>query len=185
LYFASIHRNNFIRMEIEGSLRNPDGTIMYYTSDNDTDSSDSLQLFSDGILSPSSNSFLELYRIACQYVKENKNYEILVLIPQINQFPVLPPIMHLLFGCTLFKLGRIGGALREVSMAIELETVQKRKECSIKTLIDLFRQLGMKEHATACFGELLFNSARTPDEENTLIYERQLSKLLLEPLTKR
>lgn len=168
-------------MNVQGSSGN-NGTdgMYYYSSDTDSNSMDLVQL-----LSPASNSYRELFSKACQYIKENKHYEILVMIPDILQFPVLPPVMHLLFGCTLFRLGRIGGALREVSLAIEMETDQTRKDSSIKTLTGLFKQLGMKEQATACFSELLFTSSINPDDKNTTLYERQLAHLILDPMEKR
>lgn len=83
--------------------------------------------------------------------KEANDWGVLAMIPLLTE---APPLIHFLVGCTLFRLNRIGGALRHLSIAIELEF--DRREEFILHLIGFLRRLGMTEQVIQCFGEVIW-----------------------------
>jgi tetratricopeptide (TPR) repeat protein len=120
----------------------------------------------------------------------NEYYEILTLIPSLNKYPNLPASARIIISLTLFKLGRVGPALRELSITIEISTNQAEKEKLIKYLIQIFKTLGLLECAVYSFEELINmarldllisseNEAKVPRiQERVDRYESELNKYL-------
>ncbi|ODV78658.1 uncharacterized protein CANTADRAFT_29890, partial [Suhomyces tanzawaensis NRRL Y-17324] len=88
-----------------------------------------------------------------QHHKDGNTYLVLALMPNFRISSL--PLIHFVFGLTLFKLGRIGGALREVSLSIELEDDLEEREKYIRHLMKFFKKLGMLDEAVSCFGEII------------------------------
>lgn len=120
----------------------------------------------------------------------NEYYEILTLIPSLNKYLNLPTSARIIISLTLFKLGRVGPALRELSLTIEISTNQAEKEKLIKYLIQIFKTLGLLEFAVYSFEELISmakldllisseNEAKVPRiQERVNRYESELNKYL-------
>lgn len=120
----------------------------------------------------------------------NDYYEILTLIPSLNKYLNLPMSARIIISLTLFKLGRVGPALRELSITIEISTNQTEKEKLIKYLIQIFKNLGMLECAVSSFDELIDmakldllisseNEAKVPRiQERVERYECELNKYM-------
>ncbi|CAI5758299.1 unnamed protein product [Candida verbasci] len=82
--------------------------------------------------------------------------EILFLLPKIFTFDEIAPVMHLIIGCTLIKLGRSTAGLREVGYAICKAQDDKTRKEFLKTLAFAFIQyLNDPVMAKNCLGEYM------------------------------
>ncbi|KAK6457016.1 uncharacterized protein RJT20DRAFT_127144 [Scheffersomyces xylosifermentans] len=124
-------------------------------SDDDIADSWSDELTDPNSASPEVDSNLVLFRQVALLYKNHNYMEILTLMPSLNTNIALPPAIHLMLSTSLFRLGRIGGGLREMSLAIELESSSARREKYIRSLVGFFRSIGMQEQACACFNEII------------------------------
>lgn len=102
-----------------------------------------------------SSNILRVSQDLSKLFNANKYHEILTLIPSINRYLNLTVSARVIISLTLFKLGRVSAALRELSLAIEISTNQVEKEKLIKYLIQLFRTLGMFDCVISSFQELI------------------------------
>lgn len=87
--------------------------------------------------------------------KQKEIHKVLILLSSIQKYSYIPPNIHYIIGCSLLILGRVNGALRELALSIELQTDLEIKEKYICSLINVFKCLGMKNNAIACYGEVI------------------------------
>lgn len=124
----------------------------------DSNSEDSLGLEAGIFDNPGLDDDYDITTIArdiSSLFKQNNFFGILSLVPTLHKFHVLPASMRIIIALTLFILGRVGGALREVSLVIETENDPADRERYIQCLICFFQQLEMPERAYACFEEII------------------------------
>lgn len=95
------------------------------------------------------------YKEIINLCQQENHYGVLARMSSVRKSAMVPPLVHFLLGCTLFNLGRVGGALREVSLAIELQPSLEKREQYIRTLARYLYSLGMTEKTIACFGEII------------------------------
>lgn len=137
-----------------------------------------------------SSNILRVSHDLSKLFNANEYYEILTLIPSLNKYLNLPTSARIIISLTLFKLGRVGPALRELSITIEISTNQSEKEKLIKYLVQIFKKLGLLEFAVYSFEELIDmakldllisseNEAKVPRiQERVNRYESELNKYL-------
>ena len=138
----------------------------------------------------SSSNIIRVSQDLSKLFNANEYYEILTLIPSLNKYLNLPASARVIISLTLFKLGRVGPALRELSITIEISTNQTEKEKLIKYLIQIFKTLELVECAIYSFEELINmakldllisseNEAKVPRiQERIDRYESELNKYL-------
>ncbi|CUM51817.1 unnamed protein product [Debaryomyces tyrocola] len=138
----------------------------------------------------SSSNIIRVSQDLSKLFNANEYYEILTLIPSLNKYLNLPASARIIISLTLFKLGRVGPALRELSITIEISTNQAEKEKLIKYLIQIFKTLGLLECAVYSFEELINmakldllisseNEAKVPRiQERVDRYESELNEYL-------
>lgn len=137
--------------------------------------SDELTEPNSSATSPRIDPNIVLYSHIAFLYEQRKFYELLASIPNINTNSLLPLEIHLMLACTLFRLGRITGGLREMSLAIELEPIYYKREKYIKTLSQFFNKIGMKEEAVSCFGEIIHMAKAEALKKNDGEHGQQMS----------
>ncbi|KAG2734199.1 hypothetical protein G9P44_002205 [Scheffersomyces stipitis] len=137
--------------------------------------SDELTEPNSSATSPRIDPNIVLYSHIAFLYEQRKFYELLASIPNINTNSSLPSEIHLMLACTLFRLGRIMGGLREMSLAIELEPIYYKREKYIKTLSQFFNKIGMKEEAVSCFGEIIHMAKAEALKKNDGEHGQQMS----------
>lgn len=90
-----------------------------------------------------------------QYYNNGDFFHVISMARSLNLISCSSPSVHFYISLTLFKLGRIAGALREISLAIENEPSPMIREYIITNLIDFFKEIGMNDKAVACFAEII------------------------------
>lgn len=86
---------------------------------------------------------------------EKKYYAILTVLPKLHKFQILPSSIRIIIALTLFILGRIGGALRELFLLIEMELDPNRTERYIQCASSLFEKLNITEQTRANFNDAI------------------------------
>lgn len=116
-----------------------------------------LQLDEDHNFSNSSEvkSSVKLYSQLRQFYNEGNFSEIMFLLPQISQLNIIPPIFHLIIGCTMVHFGRLSSAFREVGVGICLAPNEVERKEFIKVLAFIYADLNDKDSAMGCLGEIL------------------------------
>lgn len=124
------------------------------------------------------------------YLFMSRNYyEILTMIPSLGNNSNLPIIGRVVLSLTLFKLGRIDAALRELAITIEITSVSTERVKLIKYLIFILKPLGMFSRVISCYKELIYFaklellSNRTPELDATIRcqiseYENNIQSLM-------
>lgn len=93
------------------------------------------------------NSFVSLF-------KQEKYFEILIILPKLNPFSRILPSLRLIIALTLFHLGRFDACLRELAIGIETEYNLVEKERLIHYLCRVLKSLNLDHHVSHCLGEL-------------------------------
>ncbi|KAI5953050.1 hypothetical protein KGF57_004042 [Candida theae] len=88
------------------------------------------------------------------YNEENFN-EIMFLLPEVSQLNTVPPIFHLIIGCTMTHFGRLQSAFREIGVSICLATNDSDRKEFIKVLAYTYADLNDQDSAMGCLGEVL------------------------------
>ena len=96
-----------------------------------------------------------LYSQLRRYYNDGNFIEIMFLLPQISQLNIVPPIFHLIIGCTMVHFGRLSSAFREIGVAICLAPNEADKKEFIKVLAFTYADLNDKDSAMGCLGEIL------------------------------
>ena len=100
-------------------------------------------------------SSVKLYSQLRQFYNEGNFSEIMFLLPQISQLNIIPPIFHLIIGCTMVHFGRLSSAFREVGVGICLAPNEVERKEFIKVLAFIYADLNDKDSAMGCLGEIL------------------------------
>lgn len=98
---------------------------------------------------------VKLYSLLRQFYNEGNYNEIMFLLPQISRLNIIPPIFHLIIGCTMVHFGRLSSAFREIGVAICLAPNEVDRKEFIKVLAFTYADLNDKFSAMGCLGEIL------------------------------
>lgn len=86
--------------------------------------------------------------------KQEKYFEILTILPNLNPFSRILPSLRLIIALTLFHLGRFDSCLRELAVCIETEDNLLEQERLIHYLCRVLKSLNLNHHVSHCLGEL-------------------------------
>lgn len=115
-------------------------------------------------------------KISSLYQQKNF-FGILALLPKLKKFLILSSSIRIIVALTLFILGRIGGALREVSLLIEMENNPIKIRRYIQCVSCLFEKLDFSEKEYESLDEIL-NIALKKQSIN-LIEKLDMVKLMI------
>lgn len=96
---------------------------------------------------------------------------ILFLLPtlfQYNYVPGIPGKTRIIIGSTLFRLGRVKPALREIMVTIELEPRERVRKSYLGVLALVVSDMDKKEDAIACLGEVIDLMKRHTEKQEDL-----------------
>ncbi|KAK6201279.1 uncharacterized protein RJT21DRAFT_113912 [Scheffersomyces amazonensis] len=113
------------------------------------------------------------------YYKDGKLFEILTVIPYFQNLVSIPPSLRFIFALTLYRLGRMKPALREMALAIELEFVPDKKHMYISHLQSMFISANKRDNAMMCSGEIMIES-QAELMENDYQVDTNISNMLME-----
>ncbi|KAI5962850.1 hypothetical protein CANMA_003625 [Candida margitis] len=103
---------------------------------------------------------IRLYSQMRQLYNENNFVEIMFLLPHISQLNIIPPIFHLIIGCTMVHFGRLTSGFREIGVAICLAPNEIDRKEFITVLAYTYADLNDRDSAMGCLGEILDISRR-------------------------
>ncbi|RCK57986.1 hypothetical protein Cantr_06532 [Candida viswanathii] len=101
------------------------------------------------------NTLKETYTELCSLFKQHNYNGILFMLPQLYTFPSLPPLFHLIIGCTMIRVGRTEGGFRELGLAIRLSGIDDQRIKYLSILANMNAELNDKKSVQGCIAEVL------------------------------
>ncbi|KAI5949909.1 hypothetical protein KGF54_005387 [Candida jiufengensis] len=113
------------------------------------------KLKQDDNRSHSDNELNQLYNQLKKLYDENNFMQIMFLLPKIGKMELIPPVFHLIIGCSMIHFGRNSSAFRELGFAIYMAPTEQKRKDFLKVLAFTYADLKMTNDALSCIGEYL------------------------------
>ncbi|CAX42626.1 conserved hypothetical protein [Candida dubliniensis CD36] len=97
----------------------------------------------------------DLYLQLCSLFNHHNYNEILFLLPQVSSFSMLPPIINLIIGATMIRMGRLDSGFRELAVAIIMSSRGEQRIGFLIVAATLHAELNDKERVQGYLGEIL------------------------------